>query len=71
MKKILLAIKSGGLKGIPLTQTVKKIASGEKLDTLDIISIIAEFATVGLIFAFVFKKITFDDLLRLIGLLNQ
>jgi hypothetical protein len=70
MKKILLAIGSGSLKGLPFSQTFKKVTSGEKLDTLDWVAIIAELATVGLIAAFVFGKITFDDLLKLIGLLN-
>lgn len=70
MKKIFTAIVQGIQSGIPLFTTIKKLIAGEKVDYVDVFSLISEIATVALIFSFVFKKITYTDLLTLLGFLK-
>lgn len=85
MKKILRSVGKGIINGFPVIQSViLEIKKSKGITTPEVdpatgnpinkenktISIIAEIATVGLIFAFVTKKITIDELLQLISLIG-
>lgn len=71
MKKIFSAVIQGVVKGLPLLRSTKEVVqSDKKLDVFDYTSLIVELSVVGLIAAFVFKKISWQELLNLIGLIG-
>lgn len=86
MKKIFKSIATGAIKGFPVINSIiaeikkSKTLTAPANDTpttavekekFNYVALIAELATVGLIFSFVTKKITIDELLQLIGLLGN
>lgn len=83
MKKAILGrIVKGIVNGFPIVQTIKKAIKGEVVvdekgnhqivkTPVDAVALISEFVTVGLVAAFVFGKISIEDLTKLLELINQ